>query len=133
MMLNRLAAKLPWRIMRLAVPFAALALAVLVLPLPALAKSGTHVVELNLAQYQFDPGRVQVGVGDRVIIEITSSDVVHGFYLDGYGISERVEPDHRRIELVADQPGKFRYRCSVGCGPCTFMTASWWSGRISLR
>ncbi len=117
-MLSRLASWLPWRIVCLAIPFAVLALAVLMVPLPALTKAETQVIELDLAQYQFNPGRVHVGVGDRVIIEIAASDVVHGFYLDGYGIQERVEPGiNRRIEFIADQPGKFRYRCSVSCGP----------------
>lgn len=52
-----------------------------------------------------------------MIITLTASDVVHGFYLDGYGLKTRVEPGvSQRIEFVADRPGKFRYRCSVPCG-----------------
>ena len=39
------------------------------------------------------------------------------FYLDGYAIETRVEPGiSQQVEFVADQVGKFRYRCSVSCG-----------------
>jgi heme/copper-type cytochrome/quinol oxidase subunit 2 len=103
---------------RLVTPFAVLALAILLLPLPAQASGETRVIELNAAAYEFAPGRVQVNSGDTVIIELSASDVVHGFYLDGYGIKQRVTPGvTERIEFVADRPGKFRYRCSVSCGP----------------
>jgi heme/copper-type cytochrome/quinol oxidase subunit 2 len=60
---------------------------------------------------------VRVNQGDRVIITLTASDVVHGFYLDGYGLEQRVEPGvSQQIIFTADKAGKFRYRCSVNCG-----------------
>jgi heme/copper-type cytochrome/quinol oxidase subunit 2 len=44
--------------------------------------------------------------------------VTHGFYLDGYGLEQRVTPGmSQEIMFTADQPGKFGYRCSVSCGP----------------
>lgn len=105
------------RTMRLITPFVLLALTILVLPAPAAAAPQTRVVALNTEQYQFTPGRLHVNQGDRVIITLTASDVVHGFYLDGYGLKTRVEPGvSQRIEFVADRSGKFRYRCSVPCG-----------------
>jgi heme/copper-type cytochrome/quinol oxidase subunit 2 len=73
---------------------------------------------LDATQFQFMPGRVEVNQGDQVVITLTASDVVHGFYLDGYGIERRVEPGvPQQITFVADQAGKFRYRCAVSCGP----------------
>src|SRR5690606_34635508 len=52
------------------------------------------------------------------VIKLTASDVVHGFYLDGYGIERRVEPGvMQEITFVANKAGKFRYRCAVSCGP----------------
>lgn len=114
-----MAPRIPWRSLRLIVPFVLLGLAVLIVPVPVLAGGGeTRIIQLDAAQYEFAPGRLHVNTGDRVIIELTASDVVHGFYLDGYGIKERVQPGvTQRIEFVADRPGKFRFRCSVSCGP----------------
>jgi heme/copper-type cytochrome/quinol oxidase subunit 2 len=95
-----------------------LALLILIVPVPTLAAPTTRHLSLDANQFQFTPGRVHINQGDRVVITLTASDVVHGFYLDGYGLQTRVEPGvSQRIEFVADRPGKFRYRCSVTCGP----------------
>lgn len=102
----------------LILPFGLLAALVLALPVPALAAPQTRHLTLDLSQYAFSPGRVQVNAGDTVILTLKADDVVHGFYLDGYGIEQRVEPGiEQQITFVADQRGKFRYRCSVTCGP----------------
>lgn len=101
-----------------ALPFVVLALLVLLAPVPGTAQATTHTIHLDATQFAFDPGRTQVKQGDRVVIELTASDVVHGFYLDGYGLEQRVEPGvTQRIEFIANKAGKFRYRCSVSCGP----------------
>ena len=98
-------------------PFVGLALAILFLPIPALAQPATHHVTVTMEQFVFDPPVLHINQGDRVILTLQATDVVHGFYLDGYGLDTRVEPGiSQRIEFVADQTGKFRYRCSVSCG-----------------
>jgi cytochrome c oxidase subunit 2 len=98
-------------------PFVGLALIVLFLPIPALAQPATHHVTMNMEQFAFDPPVLRINQGDRVIFTLQATDVVHGFYLDGYGLETRVEPGiSQQIELVANQTGKFRYRCSVSCG-----------------
>jgi heme/copper-type cytochrome/quinol oxidase subunit 2 len=99
-------------------PFVLLGLLVLVVPLPDTAAPTERHITLDATQFEFAPGRVQVNEGDHVTITLAASDVVHGFYLDGYGIEERVEPGvTQQIAFVADRSGKFRYRCSVTCGP----------------
>lgn len=99
-------------------PTAALILAVWLVPLPGAAQAATRTIHLDATQYEYAPGRVRVNQGDQVVITLTASDVVHGFYLDGYGLEQRVEPGvAKRIVFTANQPGKFRYRCSVSCGP----------------
>jgi heme/copper-type cytochrome/quinol oxidase subunit 2 len=97
--------------------FGLLAMAWLWLPLPHTTELTTHNLEINAAEYAYTPGRIHVNHGDQVVISLTSTDVVHGFYLDGYGINERVTPGiEQRITFTADRTGKFRYRCSVSCG-----------------
>jgi heme/copper-type cytochrome/quinol oxidase subunit 2 len=98
-------------------PFVALALVILFLPAPVLAQPATHRVTMTASQFAFDPPVLRVNQGDRVIITLQAADVAHGFYLDGYGLQQRVEPGiSQRIEFVANQAGKFRYRCAVSCG-----------------
>jgi heme/copper-type cytochrome/quinol oxidase subunit 2 len=99
-------------------PFFVLALALLLLPAGGAAKPQTRQIALDATQFQFTPGRIEVNQGDQIVITLTASDVVHGFYLDGYGIEQRVEPGvPQQITFVDDQAGQFRYRCAVSCGP----------------
>mgnify|MGYP001171469754 FL=1 len=101
----------------LATMFAMLLIAVWFIQLPASAASTAHTLTLDMRQFEFTPGRFEVQQGDTVTILLTASDVVHGFYLDGYGIEQRVEPGiSQQISFTADQAGKFRYRCAVSCG-----------------
>lgn len=74
-----------------------------------------------------------MNLGDEVHIRLSSLDVVHGFYLEGYDVDLLIEPgekelkvrhpssdeEYRRLEevvFVANRRGKFRYRCSQTCG-----------------
>jgi heme/copper-type cytochrome/quinol oxidase subunit 2 len=101
-----------------------LSVAVLVIPWPFRPTPLTRHFTVDGRQFAYEPGTLQVNQGDTVIITLTASDVVHGLYLDGYGLETRVEPGQSQtIRFVADQPGKFRYRCSVSCGTLhPFMT-----------
>lgn len=66
----------------------------------------------------FTPAAIAVNPGDRVTVELVSTDVVHGLYLDGYGLSVTADPGQPAVlTFVADRPGTFRFRCSVTCGP----------------
>ncbi len=98
-------------------PFFGLALAVLVLSAPMSARPVTREVTLAMNQFAFDPPVLRVNQGDRVALTLQSTDVVHGFYLDGHNIDARVEPGvSQQVEFLAGRAGKFRYRCSVACG-----------------
>jgi heme/copper-type cytochrome/quinol oxidase subunit 2 len=98
-------------------PFVGLALVVLLLPVPFSAAPASRQVTMTADQFAFDPPVLRVNRGDRVLLTLQATDVVHGFYLDGYGIEARVEPGiSQQVEFVADRVGKYRYRCSVSCG-----------------
>ncbi len=101
---------------------------------------GSHGVEpsvrefnIKARQYAYEPPKIRVNKGDEVHIKLTSLDVIHGFFLEGYDIDAEIEPGrpdfkvrkpsietefHRTPEIVfvADKTGKFRYRCSHTCG-----------------
>lgn len=88
------------------------------LPLPGSAGGATRSLALDATQFEFTPARITVNQGEAVTLILTASDVTHGFHLDGYGIERRVVPGiAETISFVADQPGTYRFRCSVSCGP----------------
>ena len=88
-------------------------------PLPLFAGRPTeHHLTLEARRFAFEPGVIEVNRGDKVVLELESVDVTHGVYLDGYGLEAVSEPGHTaRLEFVADRVGKFKYRCSLACGP----------------
>lgn len=76
-----------------------------------------RLVHVQASMTGFTPAEIRVGRGDRVTLELTATDVVHGLYLDGYGLSVTAEPGRSgSVTFVADRPGVFRMRCSVTCG-----------------
>ena len=87
------------------------------LPFPEGDKGQNQVIDIQASQFQFDPGTIQVKPGSQVTINLTSMDVPHGIYLDGYDIEFNVDPGQTRsFTFTADQRGSFRFRCSISCG-----------------
>lgn len=98
-------------------PFIGVALVVLFLPVPFSERPTSHQVTVEAEQFAFDPPVLHVNRGDRIILTLQATDVVHGLHVDDYGIDLRAEPGiSQHAEFVADRTGKFRYRCSVACG-----------------
>lgn len=95
----------------------------LIAPLPAAAAGLTqpapqtrHIV-ISAQTFEFEPGVIRVNRGDTVVVKLESVDVVHGLYLDGYGVSVRAEPGQPGdLTFVADRSGAFHFRCAVPCG-----------------
>jgi heme/copper-type cytochrome/quinol oxidase subunit 2 len=89
------------------------------LPAPSRAfKPVERTFRIEASSYAYTPSEISVNPGDRVTIELTATDVVHGLYLDGYDLSLSADPGQTaRLSFVADRPGSFRFRCSVTCGP----------------
>jgi heme/copper-type cytochrome/quinol oxidase subunit 2 len=97
--------------------FVVVGLVILFLPVTNSPTPTTHQFTITAQQFEFIPGRIEVNQGDTVVISLSASDVTHGFYLEGYGTEQRIHPGIvQEITFTADQPGKFRYRCSVSCG-----------------
>ena len=95
-----------------------LAVVITLAPLPQRASPPARkLIHVDARQYAYTPGEIQVNTGDIVTIELASTDVVHGLYLDGYGLSMTADPGQtEQMTFTADRPGAFRFRCNVTCG-----------------
>ena len=72
---------------------------------------------IEAGQFAYSPSELKVNPGDTVNIQLVSTDVVHGLYVDGYDISIQADPGQTEtLSFVADKPGSFRFRCNVTCG-----------------
>jgi plastocyanin len=98
---------------------AALAAIVLAFPSATTASSpADHFYRIEASSFAYLPAEITVQRGDPVTLELVSTDVVHGLYVDGYDLSAQADPGQSaRLSFVADQTGTFRFRCSVTCGP----------------
>ena len=76
-----------------------------------------RTIRVEASSFQYSPAVLNVNHGDRVTLELVSTDVVHGIYIDGYDLEVVADPGQtRRLTFVADKEGSFRLRCSVTCG-----------------
>lgn len=108
----RLTSSLPWLVLPL------LAILILIVPLPAGAHSpAENVFKVEASRFAYTPSILKVNQGDRVTIDLTSKDVVHGLSIDGYDLEISADPGQTaHLTFIADRPGTYRLRCSVTCG-----------------
>ena len=97
------------------------ALAALILAFPETTKASPpadRFYRIEASSFAYQPAELTVQRGDRVTLELVSTDVVHGLYLDGYDLKISADPGQStRVSFTANRGGTFRFRCSVTCGP----------------
>jgi heme/copper-type cytochrome/quinol oxidase subunit 2 len=93
-------------------------LAVAFAPLPdSTATPQARTFRVDARQFAYSPSELRVNPGDTVTLELVSTDVVHGIYIDGYDISVEADPGQTQtLTFLADKSGSFRFRCNVTCG-----------------
>jgi heme/copper-type cytochrome/quinol oxidase subunit 2 len=95
---------------------AGLVVALAPLPVQSVAPQ-ERTFRIEARQFAYSPSELKVNPGDTVTIELVSTDVVHGLYIDGYGVSVEADPGQSTtITFIADRPGSFRFRCNLTCG-----------------
>jgi heme/copper-type cytochrome/quinol oxidase subunit 2 len=86
------------------------------LPVPAPTPQERNF-RIDARQFAYSPSELKVNPGDTVTIQLVSTDVVHGLYLDGYDISVEADPGQTKtLSFIANKPGSFRFRCNITCG-----------------
>ncbi len=93
-------------------------LAVVFTPLPIrFPAPQERTFRIDARQFAYSPSELNVNPGDKVTIQLVSTDVVHGLYIDGYNVSVEADPGQTAtLTFVANQPGSFRFRCNITCG-----------------
>ncbi len=95
---------------------AGLVVAVAPLPVPSISPRA-RTVQMDARQFAYSPSEIYVNPGDTVTIQLISTDVVHGLYVDGYNVSTQADPGQTStLTFVANKPGSYRFRCNVTCG-----------------
>ena len=97
----------------------------------------TRHIDISAKRFGYTPARIFVNKGDPISLRFYSSDVTHGFQLDGHPIDliarkgvtfqrnvrhdrkGRLKIDWQRVSavrFVANRTGKFIFRCTETCG-----------------
>jgi heme/copper-type cytochrome/quinol oxidase subunit 2 len=74
---------------------------------------------LELMETHANPAIIEVNQGDKIVLKLTSNDVVHGFSLKDFGVfvNEGIEPGKPVVvTFVADKIGEFTFSCNAICG-----------------
>lgn len=107
--------------LRRALPLIGVVAAVLLaafIPLPVPTPDPIErTIRVEASRFAYQPGIIRVNPGDRITIELTSVDVVHGLSVDGYNVELQADPGRvSSVSFIANNEGTFRLRCSVTCG-----------------
>jgi heme/copper-type cytochrome/quinol oxidase subunit 2 len=95
---------------------AGLVVALAPLPVQSIAPQ-ERTFRIEARQFAYSPSEIKVNPGDAVTIQLVSTDVVHGLYIDSYGVSVEADPGQTTtITFIADKTGSFRFRCNLTCG-----------------
>jgi nitrous-oxide reductase len=83
-------------------------------------KGNTVEVWMIAVRSRFQPWKIEVNQGDKVIIHLTNieqtTDELHGFAICEYNINVVVDPgETKTIEFVANKPGVFPFYCTNFC------------------
>lgn len=74
-------------------------------------------VRVVMRKYSIEPSLIRVKPGERVELDVTTSDVQHGLDIPDLGIKEPVQPGRTTVVTFrAPAKGEYRIACGVICG-----------------
>ena len=98
-------------------PFLLAAALLAFLPLRLPVEPVHRTIQIDAGGFAFSPAVIRVNPGDRVTLQINSTDVTHGLAIDGYPVDSLAEPGKTsEVSFIAGRPGSFKIRCSLSCG-----------------
>lgn len=77
----------------------------------------TQVIRMTAENFDFSPNTVTVKKGIPVVIELTSKDRKHGFFLPDFGVKVEIAPGTvSRAQFTPNKAGTYSFACHVFCG-----------------
>lgn len=81
---------------------------------PAPVPQETKTFNITAREFEFTPNTISVNEGDKVVVNLTSEDIAHGFAVTEYDISEIVPAGTTKvIEFTANKKGTFTFKSPV--------------------
>jgi len=74
-------------------------------------------IQITASRYTFQPPVIHIKKGQDVTLEVSTSDVQHGFEVKELGIDEPIQKGKPAlVNFKADKPGEYKVECSIICG-----------------
>jgi cytochrome c oxidase subunit 2 len=89
------------------------------LPIPAvtLADQSPQVIKIAASKFQFTPNQITLVKGQPVTLELTSTDVTHGFMIRALKLDEEIKPGKvTEVTVTPATAGTFKAICDYYCG-----------------
>ena len=84
------------------------------------SKSGQNterVIHITARRFSYTPAHIVLRKGVPVILELSSSDRLHGFNIPALGLRADIVPGQTvRIRVMPDKVGRFPFHCDNYCG-----------------
>ena len=75
------------------------------------------IIKISAKKFEFIPAVVTLKLGQAVILELTSQDVIMGFNAPYFGVRTDIVPGKaQQLRIVPNNVGEFTYLCDVFCG-----------------
>ena len=75
------------------------------------------VIKVSAKRFDYAPGNLKLKKGERVVLELSSRDVVMGFNLPDFNVRGDMIPGKvTRVEFTPDKTGDFTFLCDIFCG-----------------
>jgi cytochrome c oxidase subunit 2 len=75
------------------------------------------VIKITGKRFDYSPGNLTLKKGQRVVLELTSADVVMGLNLPDFIVRGDMIPGKvTRVEFTPDKTGEFIFLCDIFCG-----------------
>ena len=85
--------------------------------LRAAAQPEEQVIKILARKFTYSPNKLTLKKGVPVVLELTTADVLMGFYVPDFDIRADIVPEQvTRVRLVPDKIGTFTFLCDVFCG-----------------
>ncbi|MFN8413081.1 MAG: cytochrome c oxidase subunit II [Anaerolineales bacterium] len=80
-------------------------------------KYDAYILAHALPSWEYLPKEISVPAGSRVTFYVTSSDVQHGFKIQGTNVNFQVVPGQvSKLSVTFDKPGTYNFICTEYCG-----------------
>ena len=78
---------------------------------------GARTIKIQAKKFEYTPNEIKVKKGEKIMLELTALDFVHGFNLPDFKIRTDIPPGKvTKVALNPTETGRFTFLCDNFCG-----------------